>query len=166
VLIFFLTSCASFETGTRRINIVAQGTKERVQTVYWQDGRYEKTALREINRLFRDRTANKEYEIDPKLIDQIHALLSALALPEDTEVVLTSGYREPARNAELASRNKDVAQGSLHTKGKAADIKIAGVSPKAVAAVAKTMQGGGVAWYPKTGHIHVDTGGIRSWKSE
>lgn len=166
VLALLLASCASFETGTRRINIVAQGTKERVNTVYWQNGRYKKTALREINKLFRDRTANEEHEIDPKLIDQINNLLSALALPDDTEVVLTSGYRSPARNTELAKKNKDVAQGSLHTRGKAADIKITGVNAKAVAAVAKTMQGGGVAFYPKTGHIHVDTGGVRGWKSD
>lgn len=137
-----------------------------MRTVYWQDGRYEKVAMREINKLFRDRTANEEIEIDPKLIDQIYFLLNALALPEDTEVVLTSGYRTPARNRDLAKKNRDVAEHSLHTKGKAADIKIAGVSAKAVAAIAKTMQGGGVSWYPKTGHIHVDTGAVRAWKSD
>jgi uncharacterized protein YcbK (DUF882 family) len=35
-----------------------------------------------------------------------------------------------------------------------------------MAEVAKTMQRGGVAYYPKSGHIHVDTGAVRTWAVE
>lgn len=163
-LLFALAACSSmFERGTRSINIVHPPSGERVAGVYWQDGSYVKPVMRKINRLFRDRAANREEEIDPKLIDQIHKLLSALALPEDTEVQLTSGFRDPARNHKLADKNNGVARESLHTKGQAADIRIKGIDGKAVAAVAKTMQHGGVSYYPKSRHIHVDTGDVRSW---
>ncbi|MGE3769813.1 MAG: YcbK family protein [Bdellovibrionales bacterium] len=157
------TSCASYESGSRYINLVYYPGGERVKGIYKTNGSYDKSMMRRINTLFRDRTANEEEEIDPRLIDQINDLLSALALPEDTEVQLVSGFRDPQRNAELARTNKSVARESLHTKGQAADIRIEGISANAVAAVAKTMQGGGVSYYPKTNHIHVDTGAVRSW---
>jgi uncharacterized protein YcbK (DUF882 family) len=161
-MLLALAGCAG-QTGTRSINIVAAHTKERVQAVYWKNGDYDDQVMAKISHLFRDRAANETYPIDPKLIDQIYELLGALAQPEDTEVQLVNGYRNPARNSKLASADSSVARNSLHTKGQAADIRIPSVSGKAVAAIAKTIQGGGVAYYAKTAHIHVDTGAIRSW---
>lgn len=164
ILLLLLAACAGPRGDAHYINIVHKPSGERVKDVFWENGRgYDRSTLKKINKLFRDRVTGEVYEIDPQLITLIDELLSALALPPGTEVQLTSGFRSFQRNAEMAQKNENVARQSLHTKGQAADIKIAGVNGKAVAAIAQTIQGGGVAFYPKTGHIHVDTGKVRVW---
>lgn len=165
----FLSACAGMggdmaaPPGTRSINIVHKYSGERVNAVYADNGRYDKKVMADISKLFRDRETKEIYPIDPKLIEVMHTLLSALAQPETTEIQLTSGFRSPGRQAEMAQRDENFARRSLHTSGQAADMKIPGVKGKAVAAVAQTLQDGGVAYYPKTQHIHVDTGAIRTW---
>ncbi len=149
--------------GTRRITIAAAHTKEIVSGAYASNGHYDRALMNQIAELFRDRTTGEVHPIDPKLIEVIYNLLSALALPADTRVELTSGFRSPGRQAALAQSNENFARRSLHTTGQAADLKIPGVSGKAIGEIAKTLQDGGVAYYPKTGHIHVDVGAVRTW---
>jgi uncharacterized protein YcbK (DUF882 family) len=169
LLLFLLTACASDDMasnappGNRRVNIVNKATGEKAFVTYVRNGRYDGDAMQKISRLFRDQVTGEVHRIDPKLVDVIYSLLNALALPDDTEITVTSGYRTPARQAEMSQKDENAARKSLHTTGQAADIKIRGVSGKAVAEVAKTLQDGGVAYYPKTGHIHVDVGRIRTW---
>lgn len=163
-LLITVTACAGGGLGSHRINIVHKQSGERVKGTYYSRGSYDQDTMNDINKLFRDRVTGEVYEVDPRLITLIDELLSALALPEGTEVQLTSGFRSFQRNAEMAQKNENVARQSYHTKGQAADIKIPGVKGKAVAAVAQTIQGGGVAFYPKSGHIHVDVGTVRTWK--
>ena len=150
--------------GDRRVNIVNFQNGERVNAVYAHGGHYDTAVMDKIAQLFRDRQTGEVHAIDPKLIDVIYNLLSALALPDTTQIELTSGYRTPSHQAELAQRDENAARKSLHTTGQAADIRIPGVKGKAIGAVAKTLQEGGVSYYPKTGHIHVDVGAIRSWE--
>lgn len=170
LLLIFLAACAGDPNkgvvappGTRTINIVHFKSGERVFATYAHDGRYDPDVMARIDKLFRDRTSNEVHRIDPRLIDVIYSLLNALALPPDTQIELTSGYRTPARQAELAQKDENAARKSLHTTGQACDIRIPGVKGKAVAEIAKTLQDGGVAYYPRTGHIHVDVGRIRTW---
>lgn len=163
-----LAGCAGFWGGggpPRQINIVHKPSSERVQAVYY-DGDYRRSVLKQINQLFRDRRTGEVHKIDPKLLDLMTELLSALALPPDTEIELTSGFRSPKSQADLVQKQESSARRSLHTTGQAADIRIKGVNGKAVAAVAQTIQGGGVAFYPKTGHIHIDTGAVRTWRGK
>lgn len=164
LLLFSVLSACAGQEGQRRINIVHKPSGEKVDVVYWDSGDYDSRALKKINHLFRDRVTNEVYEIDPRLIDLIDEVLSALALPPGTQVQLTSGFRSFKRNAEMAQKNENVARQSYHTKGQAADIKIPDVKGKAVAAIAQTVQGGGVAYYPQSQHIHVDVGAVRTWK--
>lgn len=172
VLSLFLTlgACAGGEgynesapPGTRIITIAAAHTKEVVSGVYVHDGHYDRAMMEKFSRLFRDRTTGEVSPVDPKLIEVIYSLLSALALPVDTRVELTSGFRSPGRQAAMAQRDENFARRSLHTTGQAADLKIPGVKGNAIGEIAKTLQDGGVAYYPKTGHIHVDVGKVRTW---
>lgn len=154
------------EPGTRVINIVNFKTGERVYGPYAHDGHYDRAVMARITHLFRDQTTGEEKAIDPRLIDVMEELLSALALPQDTQIELTSGYRSAAHQAEMAQKDENAARKSLHTTGQAADIRIPGVKGKAIGAVALTLQKGGVCYYPKTGHIHVDTGRVRTWTAK
>ena len=69
-------------------------------------------------------------------------------------VTITSAYRTPARNKSVGGTTY-----SQHQYGMAADIKIAGVSPKKVAEYAETLlpNTGGIGIYDTFTHIDVRT---------
>jgi len=139
---------------------------ERLNLVYYRNGKHDPQAMASINRIFRDRRNGKTGEIDPELIDFMVDIRTRLALPQTVVFEILSGYRSPETNAALASKNNNVAKESLHIHGWAVDFRIAGVNGKAIAEVAKTMQRGGVSFYPDSNHVHVDLGNIRSWPTK
>jgi uncharacterized protein YcbK (DUF882 family) len=150
----------------RRIILVYPYTKERIDVVYFQKGRYDPSAMKKINTLMRDRHVNHAGEIDPELIDYLVDIRKRLGLPETVPFQILSGYRTNRTNSTLAVGNGNVAKESLHIHGWAVDFRIDGVNGKAICEIAKTMQRGGVAFYPSDNHLHVDLGNIRTWQDK
>ncbi len=147
----------------RRIILRYPYNGETVDTVYYHDHAYDQNALAEINRLCRDRHAGVVGPIDRELVDYLVDIRTRLNLPDTVVFEVLSAYRTPETNARLAISNSNVAKESLHMHGWAIDFRIAGVSGKAISAIAKTMQRGGVSYYPSDNHVHVDLGNIRTW---
>ena len=73
-------------------------------------------------------------------------------------IAITSGCRCPDYNAKVGG-----AKNSFHTKCRAVDITVAGVSPDAVQAYLKFTYPGkyGIGCYPT--FTHLDTGPVRRW---
>lgn len=76
-----------------------------------------------------------------------------------TKMVVTSGYRDQARNVRARG-----AKNSLHMYCAAADIQIPGVSKWDLATYVRSLPGrGGVGTYCHTESVHIDVGPERDW---
>jgi uncharacterized protein YcbK (DUF882 family) len=76
-------------------------------------------------------------------------------------ITITSGYRSPQHNKKIGG-----AKDSQHVKGMAADIKVAGMTPKEVALIIEgliesgKMKQGGIGIYPSW--VHYDIRGTKA----
>ncbi|MFY9288994.1 MAG: DUF882 domain-containing protein, partial [Alphaproteobacteria bacterium] len=139
---------------------------EKLDVIYFHDGRYDTSALQKIDHLFRDRRSNVAGKIDPELIDYMLDIRTRFGLPPSVPFEILDGYRTRESNRVMSKSNKNVALESFHIHGWAVDFRIQGVDGKAICEIAKTMQRGGVAFYPADNHVHVDLGNIRTWKQK
>lgn len=148
-------------SSTRSISLVALNNSSSFDGVYWADGRYVPEAMRKLSVLMRDWHTNQVCKIDGHLFDQLWTLKNRLDLDEPFEVVC--GYRSRRTNALARRRSHEVAKQSLHMSGRAVDIRIQGKTIGALADAARSMEAGGVGYYPHSGFVHIDTGAVRTW---
>ncbi len=104
--------------------------------------------------------------IPPELVANATELLKNLQVIRDhfqKPIVIISGYRSPARNAQVGGADK-----SQHLHAKAADIKIAGVPTEEIynridKLIAQGLiKQGGLGKYIKSGFVHYDIRGIKA----
>lgn len=145
----------------RRLSMFSGRTGERIDTIYWIEGDYIPEALREISILMRDWRTSEAKNIDTRTIDIMAA--SARLIGTTQPYQLLSGYRSPQTNALLRSRSRSVARNSLHMKGQAADLRMAGHSVSQIARAAVSCNAGGVGRYSGSNFVHIDCGVIRTW---
>lgn len=136
-------------------------TGEKLDRVYWAEGRYLSEPLAEIDGLMRDFRTGEVKAIDRKLLDLLYLVRSTLNSNEAFEVV--SAYRSPATNKMLSKNSEGVAKKSLHMRGMAVDVNLPGRDLNRVHRVAKALKLGGVGYYPRPGFVHLDTGAVRYW---
>ena len=145
----------------RRIKMYSGRTGERIDMIYWIEGKYIKDAVREVNYFMRDWRTNDTYKMDLRTVDIMaaaHNLMDA-----DEPYMLLSGYRSPKTNAMLRSRSRGVAKNSLHMRGQAADLRLNSRSVHQVAKAAAACRGGGVGRYSGSNFVHMDCGTVRTW---
>ena len=103
-------------------------------------------------------------DIPNNVLSNITELAKNLQVLRDSinkSISITSGYRSPEHNAKVKG-----AKNSQHVKGTAADIKIAGMTPKEVALVIEgliesgKMKQGGIGIYPSW--VHYDIRGVKA----
>ncbi|HTP72466.1 MAG TPA: DUF882 domain-containing protein [Burkholderiaceae bacterium] len=148
--------------GARSLAMVHTHTGERIDIVFALDDRYQPAALGALNRFLRDHYSGDVGTIDPRVFEQLHRTQQLIGSWRVFEVI--SGYRCPATNAQLrATRGGGVAKNSLHTEGRAIDVRLPGVSLADLRDAALSLQAGGVGYYPREQFVHLDTGRVRTW---
>lgn len=145
----------------RRIRMYSGRTGERLDMIYWIDGKYLKDSVNEINQFMRDWRTDQVKTIDLRTIDIMAAAHNLLDVNEP--YMLLSGYRSPQTNAMLRRRSGGVAKNSLHMKGQAADLRLASRSVSQMARAATSCRAGGVGRYSRSNFVHMDCGAVRTW---
>lgn len=145
----------------RRIRMYSGRTGEKLDTIYWIEGKYISEALNEITYFMRDWRSDQTKEIDPRTLDIAAAAHRLLDVSEP--YMLLSGYRTPKTNALLRSSSRGVARNSLHMRGQAADLRLRSRSVSQMYRAAAACEAGGVGKYSRSNFVHMDCGPVRTW---
>jgi uncharacterized protein YcbK (DUF882 family) len=126
-----------------RLQALHLGEGLRVQP-FDDAGRPQSQAFDAVRHLMRCRITGEEVPIDPRLV----RILVQLNEHYDRPIQLVSGHRTPYV---IGTRPT-----SQHAAGRAADIRIAGVSIEALRSAAMALGARGVGLYPEKDFVHVD----------
>ncbi|SKA02365.1 Uncharacterized conserved protein YcbK, DUF882 family [Enhydrobacter aerosaccus] len=148
-------------TSPRSLSMVNVNSGETISVTYWSDGSYRRDALDQLNHFLRDVKTGEQTEMDPLVLDVLWQTMQLCDYHGTVEVL--SAYRSPETNAWLASVSRGVARDSQHMNGNAMDIRFPGVPVYKIRQAARSLQMGGVGFYPRSGFVHLDTGPIRYW---
>ena len=148
-------------TVPRSLAMTNVNSGESISVTYWSNGTYHRDALDQLNHFLRDVKTGEQTEMDPLLFDVLWQTLQITGFHGTVEVL--SGYRSPETNAWLASVSAGVARDSQHMNGNAMDIRLPGVPVSRIRQAARSLQMGGVGYYPRSGFVHIDTGPVRYW---
>ncbi len=152
-----------FETFRLRLHHLHTG--ESIDVAYKQNGQYSTSGVAMLNHFLRDHRTQDTANYDPREFDLLHALLEKLHRP-NASIDIVCGYRTPWSNNFLRTRSAEtgVAEHSQHMLSRAIDIRIPGVSTRALRDAALSLGMGGVGYYPKSQFVHVDVGPVRQWQ--
>ena len=149
-------------SGERSLSMVHTHTRERLSVVYAIDQLYPEPALAALNRFLRDHYTGQVGQMDPALFELLHRTRQALGTNVAYEVI--SGFRGAETNDRLRrTGGGGVATRSLHTEGRAIDVRLPGVPLAELRDAALSLHGGGVGYYPAERFVHLDTGRVRRW---
>ena len=143
----------------RRLRLVNAHTGETFEGAYRNDRGPIARVVDELCVFLRDHHSGEITHIDVGVIDFLADVLDSVGANRAT---ILSAYRTAETNAMLARTTFGVAEHSQHIVGRALDLRPETKLSEAMSA-ARTMQRGGVGWYPHSGFIHIDTGPVRNW---
>jgi uncharacterized protein YcbK (DUF882 family) len=143
----------------RRLRLVNAHTGETFEGTYRNDQGPIDRVIEELCVFLRDHHSGEKTQIDVGVIDFLADVLAAVG---ETRATILSAYRTAETNAMLARTTFGVAEHSQHIYGRALDLRLDAKLAEAMNA-ARTMQRGGVGWYPHSGFMHIDTGPVRNW---
>src|SRR6266513_1927500 len=143
----------------RRLRLVNAHTRETFDGPFRDDIGPIAVALAELSEFLRDHHSGEKTVIDVGVLDFLAGVMDAVG---EARATVLSAYRTRETNAMLARTHFGVAENSQHLYGRALDIRLDTRNEAAVQA-ARTMQRGGVGWYPRSNFFHIDTGPVRNW---
>jgi uncharacterized protein YcbK (DUF882 family) len=138
-------------------------TSEMVDVVYRIGDTYIPEALDQLNNFLRDSHNQEVNQFDPRTFDLLHTVLAKVGKADGVIDVL-SGYRSQETNDMLReSGTTNAAEHSQHIVAKAIDLRVAGVPAPLLRDAAKSLDAGGVGYYPASQFVHLDVGPVREW---
>jgi uncharacterized protein YcbK (DUF882 family) len=133
-----------FRDGFRDLTVYAVNLGARIRVFpYLSDGSLDPDVIEEIENLFQDKDTGAEHLLNPRLIKLLYKLADYF---KARQVNVISAYREAS----------EWENGSNHSRGRAVDFMIPGVSLGALARRARKLGHVGVGLYPVSGFIHLD----------
>ena len=136
-------------------------TGESIRAQYFANGQILMPGYVATCQLLRDVKAKAAVQMSPVLLDILCGMQGWLrAYGVEKPIIVNSGYRTILTNSKI----EGAARASMHLLGKAADIRIDGVSTRYLAELGLYLKGGGVGFYPSKGMVHVDAGRLRVWR--
>ena len=142
---------------------------EKASVLYWKDGEIIDSAYQQLCHLMRDVNGKETAPIDPKLFETLwgtQAFVARYGIEQPLEIL--SGFRTAKSNNQLIEQGVPAARQSLHTQGRAADIRIPNLNAQVLGGLVRSFRQGGVGFYyregARGGWIHADTGLQRVWK--
>lgn len=147
--------------GDGRIQLVAEKTGRSFAGRYRRkSGLYSEQAYRALCRVFGAPYSPQRTGLSLRLIEFLDFLQDRFG--QNSNLIITSGYRSPAYNTDLRNRGALAAKASLHQYGMAADLKMPGVSSRRIWDYVKGLGFGGAGYYHGD-TVHIDVGPARSW---
>src|SRR3954471_23265939 len=143
----------------RRLRLANAHTGESFDGPFRDDVGPISQAMSDLSLFLRDHHSGATIAIDIGVLDFLASVMDAVGA---TRATILSAYRTRATNAMLARTTFGVADNSQHIYGRALDIHL-GTRLEDAMQAARTMQRGGVGWYPHSGFIHLDSGPVRNW---
>jgi uncharacterized protein YcbK (DUF882 family) len=136
-------------------------TQKSLVIDYYRHGTYDAQALIDIREFLADWRDGQQTDLDPGLLDILWQVEQETGHSDTWEVI--SAYRSPRTNEMLRSRSSGVAKNSQHLLGTAIDVRLRGLELERLRNTARSLEMGGVGYYPKSDFVHVDTGRVRYW---
>ena len=150
---------AALNAQRRTLHVRNIHTGERLELVYWANGKYLDKSLIAYDHLLRDHHLHRVMSIHPKVYDLLWILQTARHPAGAIEIL--SGYRSAATNRMLAYATDGVAQ---HSYSRARRWTSASPAPRAPTLWPPPPRRSGSAAWAATGvRPHLDTGPPRHW---
>jgi len=136
-------------------------TREEIRIVYWAQGGLINDAYIRLCWFLRDPKVGKSMYFSPVVLDMLYASSAWLAWNNmERPITTTSGARFPESN----DKTEGAVKNSMHTRGRAHDGRIPGVSLQSMYQLGVWLGGGGVGYYPGKNFCHWDDGNVRVWR--
>lgn len=133
-----------YRAGYRDITLYAVNHGERERFFpFLEDGILNPETGEKMKRLCRDKDTDAMMDIHPRLVKLLYKIAVRF---KARQINIISGYREQEGSPKESN----------HTKGRAIDFMVPGVSLGAVAKYARSLGHVGVGFYPVSGFIHLD----------
>jgi uncharacterized protein YcbK (DUF882 family) len=174
--LIFISSAGGYVLASERMDLLSNiqkalsfyntHTAEKLTSIYYKKGSYQRAALNDINLHLRDHRQNEITPINTNLLDLLYEIKTQLQsrYPEkDIVFHVISGYRSPATNEMLRKTRGGQGKKSRHMHGDAIDIRVPGIPTKEIRDIAWCLQKGGVGYYSGNNFVHVDTSRVRFW---
>jgi uncharacterized protein YcbK (DUF882 family) len=142
-----------------RLNLTNPHTSETFSGFYRDDNGPIPRVMEELSVFLRDFHADQKIGIDVAVLDFLSGIMQSVGQQSAT---IFSAYRTPETNAKLSHTHFGVAENSQHMYGRALDVHFGDKLEEAMK-TARSMQRGGVGWYPHSSFMHIDSGPVRNW---